>query len=345
MKLITKQKKMKSKNQNPILWMAILFCGFMISCNNGDKKSAVVHEVIMEENAVEEKATLPDFGNVVEVTSTGMNFIMPDEIPSGWTTFRYSNESPMAHFMLVDKLPVFEGEQMTYEDFEEIPPVFIAAMDLINDGKTEEGFAEFANLPEWMPEIIFSGGVGLVSPGETGQTTIFIEPGNYVVECYVKTGGKFHPMSKALTVTENPSEGNPPTPTMEMEISGETGIKMMDEPEAGLQTIAVHFKDQGPHEHFMGHDLHLVKLEKDSDLEDIGSWMNWADPEGFNTPAPVKFLGGVQEMPAGNTAYFTVDLQPGNYAWISEVPDPASKSMLKTFSVSQNNSGIGAKKD
>ncbi len=329
---------MKIKNQNSVLWMTVLFCGFMISCNNGDKKSAVIHEVSMEVNAVEEKTTWPDLGNVVEVQSTGMNFILPDEIPSGWTTFRYSNESPMAHFLLVDKLPVVEGKQITYEDFEEIPPVFITAMDLINAGKTEEGFAEFANLPKWMPEIIFSGGVGIVSSWETGQTSIFLEPGSYVIECYVKTGGKFHPMSRALTVRENPSEGNPPTPTMEIQISREAGIEMIDEPKAGMQTIAVHFKDQGPHEHFMGHDVHLVKLEKDSDLEDVNSWMSWADPEGLNTPAPVKFLGGAQEMPAGNTAYITVDLEPGNYAWVAEVPNPKEKNMLKTFSIPQNKS-------
>lgn len=38
-------------------------------------------------------------------------------------------------------------------------------------------------------------------------------------------------------------------------------------------------------------------------------------------------------MPAGSTAYLTVHLTPGHYAWIAEVPDPAAKGMLKTFTV------------
>ena len=39
-------------------------------------------------------------------------------------------------------------------------------------------------------------------------------------------------------------------------------------------------------------------------------------------------------MPAGSTGYFTVTLEPGDYAWVSEVPGASSKGMLKRFSVS-----------
>ena len=105
-------------------------------------------------------------------------------------------------------------------------------------------------------------------------------------------------------------------------------------PTKGIQTIAVHFDDQGPHEHFLGHDVHLVKLNENTDTGEIDSWMSWADPEGLNTPPPATFIGGTQEMPTGKTAYFTVDLKPGKYALVSEVPDPASKDMLKIFTVS-----------
>ncbi|WP_372919817.1 hypothetical protein [Salegentibacter sp.] len=321
------------------MWIPLL----LISCKN-EEKSNLSHqmemkEIEMEEKLVVEKVALPAFGNLVEVKTTGMNFILPDEIPSGWTTFRYSNESPLTHFMLIDKLPVVKGKQITYDDFENIPPVFRDAMDLINAGKTDEGFSEFSRLPEWFSEVIFSGGVGLVSPGETAQTTVYVKPGTYVIECYVKTGGVFHPMTRQLEVKKDQSYETPPTPTLNMAISREGGIEMPESPTAGLHTIAVEFKDQGPHEHFLGHDVHLVRLKKDTDLDELNSWMTWTRPEGLNTPAPVKFLGGVQEMPAGNTAYFTVDLQPGNYAWISEVPNPKEKNMLKTFSVSDDEIG------
>jgi hypothetical protein len=47
--------------------------------------------------------------------------------------------------------------------------------------------------------------------------------------------------------------------------------------------------------------------------------------------APAEFLGGVQEMPVGTTAYFTVDLEPGLYTWIAE--SSADKGMVNEFFV------------
>jgi hypothetical protein len=63
--------------------------------------------------------------------------------------------------------------------------------------------------------------------------------------------------------------------------------------------------------------------------------MDWSAPGGLQTPAPAEFLGGLNEMPAGSTGYFTVDLEPGEYAWISEVPDASAKGMLKEFEVAE----------
>lgn len=322
------------KNKRSInLFMGIALLVAIFSCKADQRDQHLSHEISAHQVVNIEIPELPAFGNLVEVKSTGMNFILPNEIPSGWTTFRYSNVSPVTHFMLFDKLPVVDGRQITYTDFGQIGPIFGDAMNLINEGKAESGFAEFSRLPSWFSEIIFSGGVGMVSPGETAQTTIFLEAGIYVLECYVKTNGIFHPMTKQVIVKESSLNHTPPVATQSLSISRQGGIQMPAKVEVGLQTIAVHFKDQGPHEHFLGHDVHLVKLEEDTDLEKLNSWMTWTTPDGLNTPAPVKFLGGAQEMPAGGTAYITLDLKPGNYAWIAEVPDPDSKNMLKIFTV------------
>ena len=280
-------------------------------------------------------------GNLVEVTSTHMNFIMPDELLSGWNTFRYNNQSHNVHFFLFEKMPVYEGEQKTIEHYEtEIAPVFQAVMDLINQGKVGEGFAEFANLPAWATQVVYTGGMGLVSPGETAQTAVRLEPGVYVMECYGKTNGTFHSVSGMVTqfiVTEEASSATPPKKTtLNMTLSSDKGIEIEGELRPGLHTIAVHFEDQVVHEHALGHDVNLVKLEDDTDLEELENWMNWVNPSGLETstlPASVTFLGGVQEMPAGNTAYLTMVLKPGRYAWISEVPNTSSKGMLRTFTI------------
>jgi len=44
-------------------------------------------------------------------------------------------------------------------------------------------------------------------------------------------------------------------------------------------------------------------------------------------------MGGVQTMTAGSSAYFHVTLEPGRYAWVSEIPDPHKHQMMKVFNV------------
>lgn len=142
-------------------------------------------------------------------------------------------------------------------------------------------------------------------------------------------------MLEEIKVLDTAGEGNPPYEDVLVEISSNEGITYREEPRAGKMNFSVHFRDQKPHEHFVGHDVHLVRLEEDANLDELNSWMNWSDPDAFKTPAPkgVVFLGGTQEMPEGKTSYFTASLSPGNYAFIAEVPDPRSKNMLVTFKI------------
>lgn len=334
-------KKLKDIGISTIFIQTIMLSCLWISCN-GQAKNNITGDNTAEASTLH-NAPVPkaNAGNLVEVKTEHMNFIMPEEIPSGWNTFRYQNNSQLPHFISLVKLPVFEGEQKTFEHFMELSTVFVDAMNLINSGNKEEGFAEFDRLPEWSSEMNYTGGVGLVSGGETAQTTVYLSPGVYVAECYVKTNGQFHPMANQFIVSEKPSNASPPKPTLHMEISKDRGIELKEEPTKGVHTIALHFKDQNVYENFVGHDVHLVKIEKDTDLEALDNWMNWTEVKGLNTPAPAVFLGGAQQMAAGNTAYFTVVLEPGDYAWISEVPSPASKGLFKTFTVPEDISTVG----
>ena len=51
--------------------------------------------------------------------------------------------------------------------------------------------------------------------------------------------------------------------------------------------------------------------------------------------ALITFIGGTNDAPAGSTQYFKVNLEPGKYALISEVPNTKAKGMLKTFTISE----------
>ena len=306
-----------------LLLSVIVLC--LQSCQNKKKETSFEPVMIEKEN-------------VIEIITEHMDFQMPDTISSGWNTFRYKNLSPQTHFFLIDKYP--EGK--TSADAEKlVAPVFDSAMKLIMDGKTEEGFAEFAKLPEWFSEVVFVGGSGLLSPNQTAETTLNLKPGKYLMECYVKmSNGVFHTsmgMTKDIVVSNQDSGNKALVSDIDISISSTEGIVFNDSISAGKHIFSVWYKDQIVHENFVGHDVNLVRLHENANLEELEIWMNWADPKGLIEPAPyaVTFLGGVNDMPSGNKGFFTANLEPGQYAFISEVPNATGKNMFKIFTVSE----------
>ena len=319
---------MKSLQKGILFSIAIVCCiTFFNSCKT-DKKKTQKNTIETEEKVKKE--------NVITIITENMEFQMPDTIPSGWNTFKYFNKSPQTHFFIVEKYP--EGKNS--EDAKKfVIPVFDNAMKLINEGKSKEGFAEFVNLPEWFSKVVFLGGSGLLSAEKTGKTTLYLKPGNYMLECYVKmSNGVFHSsmgMVKDVVVSKNDSGNTEPDVDVNVTISSTDGIVFKDSVFAGRRTFSVFFKDQTVYETFVGHDVNLVRIQNKTDLENLENWMNWADPKGLIEPAPsdVIFLGGVNDMPAGNKGYFTAILEKGMYGLISEVPNPSDKKLFKTFEV------------
>ena len=313
------------KVNKDIWYIFILFfisSGF-VSCKSEKKQPEKQMEVAKKEN-------------VVEVLTTNMEFQMSDTISSVWNTFRYINQSPQTHFFTIEKYP--DGKTM--EDVETLViPYFDNGMKLLNEGKQEEGFAEFGKLPEWYGEVKILGGVALVSPGITAETSFYLAPGHYFIECYVKmSNGVFHAsmgMFSEFHVSEEDSGNKEIKADYAIDISSIDGIVFDKNITSGDNTFSVYFKDQIIHENFAGHDINLGKLSETADIAVIDKWMNWVDPKGLIEPAPkgVTFLGGVNNMAAGEKGYFKVNLEPGKYILISEVPNAMSKKMLITFEV------------
>lgn len=299
----------------------------IVSCKEQRKNVTI-------EETNEKNVEIP--ANVIDIVTRSMEFQSVDTIPSGWNTFKYQNLSNETHFFLMDKYPEGKTIDNTLTD---IAPVFEEGMDLINQAKPEEGFAAFGKLPAWFGDIVFSGGSGLIGPKETAVTTLNLEPGYYIMECYVKMpNGKFHTsmgMAKPIIVSEVDSGNTPPEATINITLSGEDGINYNKTIPKGKQVFSVFVKDHKQHENFMQHDLNLVKLDANASEDALEAWMDWSDPKGLITPVPegVTFLGGVNDMPAGKTGYFYADLKPGKYAFISEVPNTKSKGLFKVFEV------------
>jgi hypothetical protein len=298
------------------------------ACKSDQKKTEASEEVTTE--------VAEDVFDGIEVVTNVMDFVSVDTIKSGWNTFKYINKSPEPHFVLFDDYP--DGKTLDTVKAVVVPP-FDKGMALIMEGDMDGAMAAFGGLPAWFPEVKFVGGTGLVSPGMTATSTVKLDPGMYIMECYVKmANGVFHAsmgMTKEIHVLDEDTGNQPPEANINITISSEDGITYEQPITKGKHIFSVFYKDQIVHEHFLGHDVNLVKLGEGTNIEELESWMNWMNPAGLTTPMPegVTFLGGVNNGLAGTTHYFEATLDVGNYAFIAEVPNASEKGMLKTFSI------------
>lgn len=311
----------------------ILLLG-LFSCSNEEQQTENVSkkEVTTQEPRTVKVTAVYDAENDRHLFQTDT-----DTIPAGWTTFRFTNGSPMVHFLFFDYLP--EGK--TSEDLKrEVSPVFQESSYLIMEGKDEEAMAVFSKLPEWFNEIVFRGGAGFVSPAHTVETTLFMRPGNYAMECYIKAeDGTFHwkkGMMEDLRVTADTTNARPPqSPAIEITTSDE-GLTIDGEPTPGRNLVKVTFNEENPS--MIARDVHVAKLDEDDNIDEIIQWMDFNNAEGMvstaEDPGPTTFVGGTHEMPMGNTAYFTVEFEEGRYAWVTE--QPVNKSSAREFTVSMD---------
>ena len=314
---------MKLQYKNSILAFTTFLLLALASCKE-EKETKTTEQEIKPER------------DYVEVITNGMDFEMVDEVKSGWTTFKYINKSFEPHFFILEKMPDTLG-LYTYK--KDLFPPFTSAFKHFEKGEIDAGMKEFEKIPEWFYKVELAGGVGLTSKKTTSISTIFLEPGTYVMECYVRMpdglGHVFMGMVKELKVS-NESKGNkPPKADFNMNISSEKGITFVDSIKAGNHILSAKFEDQKQYEHFMGHDVNLVKIEHDSLIPSLNNWLNTIDFMAFRTPEPegLLFLGGVEDLPTGSTGYFEVDLEKGNYVLISEIPNAVERKMIKRFSV------------
>ena len=238
--------------------------------------------------------------------------------------------------MVFEKMP----DSIRLENYKkDLFPPFMAAFKYMDEGNFEAGMKEFEKIPQWFSKVEVAGGVGLTSGKSTSESTIYLDEGIYVIECYVRMPDgmphTFMGMIAELEVEASSSYEQAPNHDYKAVISGESGISFPDSVKAGEHVIAVDFHDQKIYESMLGHDLNLVKLESEDQLEPLAKWLNAADIKAFRTPAPegIQFLGGVEDLPAGKTGYFKVKLEKGNYLMISEIPQVLERKMFKQFVV------------
>ncbi len=210
----------------------------------------------------------------------------------------------------------------------------------LQDGKIEvKDIITRANelLPDWADKVQYITSRGLVSPGHKAEKTIYLEPGEYVMECWVKTSDGYIHVSRGMThpftVTKESAESTEPEPAEKITVN-EHQIRTDWNPGLGKHSFAV----------FLQHDtsgmpvhnnINLIRLNDSTDLSKVNRWLDWYHVGGLRSPAPAEFLGGLStyHSKVGQKAeYFTAYItEPGRYALIVEVPD--GQQLWKTFEI------------
>jgi hypothetical protein len=266
----------------PLAAAAIAVAG----CRSADRSPS--SDAPQSEAAVPGSASGYEGPTVLAVAARDFAFEARAEVPAGMTTIRLLNNGPSLHHVQLFKL---------------------------EDGKTVDDFMTALKapgpLPAWVRPV---GGPNPPEPAGTASITETLEPGKYIMVCFVPSAdGMPHVMKgmmRPLTVT--PASG-----TAGSEPKADITMKLVDfdfQPSQpltpGRHTIRVENAGSQPHE------VAFVRMNPGKTPQDFANW--GMKPVG---PAPGSTMGGVSAIMPGAHVFVHVDLPPGDYALLCFVPD------------------------
>lgn len=246
--------------------------------------------------------------NVVTVVASDFGYDLPDQIPAGVTTVRMVNEGSEAHHAVIAK---------------------------IEAGRTVEELVEQYEAENYWPEYVeYVGGPGDTAPGDTAQMTLTLEPGHYVLVCFIPSPDGAPHLMKGMTrlvevVASDGQGASEPTPDVTVQLA-DFAFGFSGRVPSGDVTFRV--ENEGP----QVHDMVILQLEPGKTVADFFEFL-----EGGAQGAPAgRIVTSITGMNAGRHVSFTAHLEPGDYTAICWVPDRGDlrphfmHGMVQEFSVS-----------
>jgi hypothetical protein len=227
--------------------------------------------------------------NEVTILATDYAFAAPETLPAGLTTLHLVNGGKEAHHIVLMKL----AEGKTLADFQAVSM----------ETKT----------PDW---ITFPGSPGATEPGDTTSTTQNLDPGLYVMACFIPSpDGQAHAAKGMVRpfVVRGPAPttaATEPTPDVTVRLS-DYAFAFSTPLTAGAHVIRV--ENDGP----QLHEITFEKLNEGKTMQDFVAW----GQGGMKGPPPTTPAGGFIGPTKGGHGFLTVNLTPGKYLVLCYVPD------------------------
>ncbi|MGH7674756.1 MAG: hypothetical protein ACREMV_05730 [Gemmatimonadales bacterium] len=226
--------------------------------------------------------------HVVTITATDFAFGAPDSIPAGLTTLRLVNRGAEAHHGIV--IRIAEG----------------TSKSTVDSALRTEG-----PIPPWMS---FAAGPGAAVPGDSSNATSMLEPGLYLMVCFIQGADRvphaFKGMTRWLEVVGPAAAAAEPQADVVITLA-DYSFQLSTPLTAGTHTVRV--ENAGP-------QIHEVGIERLAVGKSLADFMAWGQG-GMQGPPPVTPVGGLFGPEIGKQGYFTVTLAPGKYLLTCYVPD------------------------
>lgn len=232
----------------------------------------------------------PPTANVVTVMAGDYTFQAPDTIPAGLTTLMLKNLGKEVHQVIMMRLD--SGKTVA-----DLQPM------LSNPD---------APIPGW---LYFPLGVNGIVPGDSANATATLEPGHYVMVCFLPSpDGAPHVakgMLRPIEVTAS-TAALAPEPTADLVITAKDFTWDVSAPiTPGTHTIRM--ENAGP----QLHEVQIFQLAPGKATADFMAWLQG----GMKGEPPAKPIGGFAGPTPGGHGFFTTTFAPGSYVFVCFVPD------------------------
>jgi hypothetical protein len=236
-------------------------------------------------------ATLPE----VKIDAADFSYSAPEKIPAGWVRVTMTNTGQEPHHVQFLRL----NDGVTFQQF-------------------EKAFEEAEGPALALTRQV--GGVGAVHPGGAASAVLDLPAGDYALVCFIPSPGDgiaHHKkgMIKTLTVGDA-GQAAPAAPRADLVVRmKDFGYDLPKALPAGPLTLEV--VNDGPEPH----ELNLLRLPEGKTLNDV---MKFLTGEAGGPP-PFVPVGGMNGLDQGVTGYAELNLEPGNYVAICNIPSPKNE--------------------
>jgi hypothetical protein len=245
----------------------------------------------------------------IEIDAKDYSYAAPETLTAGWVRVILTNSGKEPHHVQFLRL---------------------------NDGVTAQQFEDALKQAEG-PALAMTkqvGGVGAVHPGGTASAVLNLPAGDYVILCLIPSASDHvahHAKGMIMSLTVKPgNEAAAAEPRAGMTIHmKDFSYDLPSTLPAGKYMIKV--VNDGPEPH----ELNILQLAEGKTLDDVTNFLG-----GAGGPPPFTPVGGMNGLDVGVTGYAELDLQPGNYVAICNIPSPKAEGhphftlgMIKAFTV------------